>query len=836
MLIVYGIIAIAVTWTLVYFRTSGVTWAATTLAPLVIWTVLDPDQRLLQGVSLLVVFAVYTPMLYRPLRRKIISDRIFTLFSNMVPSMSSSEKEALEAGSVWWDGELFSGRPDWNKLHNYKHASLSDVERKYIDGPVEELCSMIDDWDITQHQHDLPDDVWQFIKDSGLFGMIIPKEYGGLGFSAMAHSTIVMKIASRSVTAAVTVMVPNSLGPAELLLRYGTEKQQSHYLPRLAKGEEIPCFALTGPEAGSDASSIPDTGIVCRGEYDGQQDVLGIRLNWEKRYITLGPVATLLGLAFHLYDPDHLIDEKEDLGISLALIPTDIEGIEIGHRHFPLNQAFQNGPNRGKDVFIPMDMLIGGQERAGQGWMMLMESLATGRSISLPALSTGAGKLACRATGAYARIRKQFHLPIGKFEGVEEALARIAGLTYQMDAVRQVTATAIDQGESPSVISAIAKYHLTEKMRVVINDAMDIQAGSAICMGPRNIIARMYQSIPISITVEGANILTRSLIIFGQGAIRSHPYIYNIMKTTKLENKQLAKKKFDRLFFRQIRFFWSNLARTTFSALTGALLLRVPVKGPEKYYYQQFSRMSSAFALLADVFMLTLGANLKRREKISGRLADILSELYIGSSVLKHYQNQGSHPQDYDLVQWSCNTSLNKIQESIDGLLQNYPFKPVAWLLKKMIFPYGHSYSPASDDTGASIASKLLEPCPGRYRLTQDIFIPHNTSDSLGRIESALTRIIAAEPIEKFISDATKKGLLEKHPANTLLERAVVQRIITPEQVDIVRAADRARQDVIMVDEFSADFSQHFDPVLSLLNDEQENVTSPVSTPHGHIS
>jgi len=833
MTLLYVLLITLLVSVLIYFRSSAYIWSIVMVSVLGVWTALDETDRISQAIGWLSFAVIFTPMLFHPLRRKLISNRLFALFKQATPTMSASEKEALEAGSVWWDAELFSGRPHWSKWLKNPVPQLSDEERQFIDGPVAELCSMIDDWKITHQDHDLSTEAWEYIKSQGFFGFIIPKEYGGLGFSALAHSTIVMKIASRSVTAAVTVMVPNSLGPAELLLHYGTEEQQKHYLPRLAKGLEIPCFALTGPNAGSDASSIPDTGIVCRGDYGEQKNVLGIRLNWEKRYITLGPVATLLGLAFHLYDPDHLVSEENDIGITLALIPTDIEGIDIGNRHNPLNIPFMNGPNRGKDVFIPMDMIIGGQARMGQGWKMLMESLATGRSISLPALSTGAGKLACRATGAYSRIRKQFRLPIGKFEGIEEALARIGGLTYQMDAVRQVTAAAIDEGHRPSVISAIAKYNLTEKMRIVINDAMDIQAGSAICLGPRNIIARIYQSIPISITVEGANILTRSLIIFGQGAIRSHPYILAIMNTASEADSKKAHKQFDRLLFRHIRFFLSNLLRSFFTGISNARFVVTPAGVHEKYYFQQFSRFSTAFALLADTFMLTLGASLKRKEKVSGRLADILSELYVASCVLKHYQDQGSHPQDYPLLQWSCENSLYKIQQSILGLLQNHPFKPAAWILKKIIFPFGSHFSPASDKLGGNIAAMLLEPCPSRYRLTQDIYIPHNTNDALGRIESALTRIIAAEPVEAIIDHAIKQKLIEKAPSSTLIQRAVIARIVTPEQAEVIKAAQWARRDVIMVDEFSDDFSQHFDPLTEPLNKEKDN-SSPMDSAHGH--
>lgn len=474
---------------------------------------------------LLLPVIIGTVLLVPSLRRALVSNPVLKIFRNILPQVSQTEQEALDAGTVWWDGDLFSGKPDWNKLLAYPKPQLTTEERNFLAGPVEQLCEMLDEWKITRELHDLPPEVWQFIKQNGFFGMIIPRQYGGHGFSALAHSEVVMKIGSRSGTAAVTVMVPNSLGPAELLLHYGTEEQKNHYLPRLAKGLEVPCFALTGPSAGSDAGSIPDSGTVCQGEFNGRQDVLGMRVTWEKRYITLGPVATLLGLAFKLYDPDGLLGTKKDLGITLALIPTNTPGVNIGRRHFPLDAAFQNGPNSGQDVFIPMEWVIGGLGGVGIGWRMLMNCLAAGRSISLPATATGAAKLAALTSGAYGRVRTQFGMPIGRFEGVEEALARIGGNTYMMDAARVMTAGAVDLGEKPSVISAIVKYHLTERSRQTINDAMDVHGGKGICMGPSNYLARTYQQTPVSITVEGANILTRSMMIFGQGAIRCHPYV-----------------------------------------------------------------------------------------------------------------------------------------------------------------------------------------------------------------------------------------------------------------------------------------------------------------------
>jgi acyl-CoA dehydrogenase len=685
-------------------------------------------------------------------------------------------------------------------------SQLSTEEKAFIDGPVEELCHMLDDWQITQQDCDLSPEVWQFIKDNGFFGMIIPKQYGGLEFSALAHSTVVMKVASRSITAAVTIMVPNSLGPAELLLRYGTDEQKDHYLERLARGIEVPCFALTSPEAGSDAAAMTDTGIVCKGEFNGDKDVLGIRLNWEKRYITLGPVATVLGLAFKLYDPDHLLGEDEELGITCALIPTDTPGIEIGNRHYPMNAAFQNGPNRGKDVFIPIDWIIGGRERAGQGWRMLMECLAAGRSISLPALSTGAGKLVSCATGAYARVRKQFKTPIGKFEGVAEALARIGGTTYMMDAARTLTATAIDNEESPSVISAIVKYNLTEAMRDVVNDAMDIHGGSGICIGPRNILGRVYQSIPISITVEGANILTRSLIIFGQGAIRCHPYILREMEAAKNSDTEKASHDFDRAFFGHVGFTISNALRSLWLGLTKARLVTAPVSDDSACYYRHLTRFSSAFAFVSDIAMLILGGDLKRREKLSGRLADVLSHLYLTSATLKHYHDQGQQVEDLSLLRWWCETSLRAMQQSLDRFLINFPNRPVAWLLRQIVFPLGKDFKGPSDALGQQVANILLTPSAARNRLTSGLFLPiggeSKTKEPLGRLEYAMQSMIDAAGAEKKLQAAIKSGAITAYAREQQIEQAVTQNIIDATEANTLREADQAQQEALKVDDF----------------------------------
>jgi len=793
---------IAGMWALAYLRMPLWVWLAASALLLLVISFFTDYASVTITILWLLFAVVAIPLSWPFLRRKLITDKIFPLFCAAVPSMSQTEREALEAGSVWWDGELFSGRPDWKKLLAIPAPQLNEEEQAFLDGPVNRLCQMLNDWQITEELHDLPPEVWQFIKDNKFFGMIIPKEQGGLGFSAQAHSQIVTKIAGRSITAAVTIMVPNSLGPAELLMRYGTDKQRQHYLPRLAKGKDIPCFALTGPDAGSDASSMPDRGVVCKQRFNGKE-TLGMRVTWDKRYITLGPVATVLGLAFRLYDPEKLLGDKEDIGITLALIPTDTEGVNIGRRHFPLNMAFQNGPNSGKDVFIPMEWVIGGEERVGQGWRMLMECLAAGRAISLPSLSVGAGKLACRTTGAYARIRKQFNMPIGRFEGVEEVLARIAGYTYMMEGARAMTAQSIDLGEEPSVASAIVKYNLTERMREVVNHAMDIQGGSGISLGPRNVIARVYQSIPISITVEGANILTRTLIVFGQGSIRCHPYVLKELIAAKNPDKEAGKRDFDRAFIAHIGFTISNFARTLFLALSGGRFVPVPEVSTAKYYYQQVTRMSAAFALVADASMLVLGGSLKRREKLSGRLADVLSQLYLISATLKRFADEGNHQNDYALVRWSCDDALLKLQTAMDGFLRNFPVRPVAWLLRVLIFPWGKPYKGPSDLLGRRVAETILTPSRARDRLTKGVYVTRDTNDAWGRLEVTLEHVVAAEPIEQKIRQAVKSGTLKKATSETLLNDAVVAEIINHEEADIVRLANANRSEVIAVDDFS---------------------------------
>ncbi len=760
---------------------------------------------------ILSLIAIVVAILAVPfLRRHIFSNFVMRIFRKILPKISQTEQEALDAGTVWWEGELFSGEPDWHKLLAYPKPVLSSEEKAFLEGPVEQLCAMLDEWHITHERYDLPPQVWQFIKDNGFFGLIIPKEYGGYGFSALAHSEVVMKISSRSNTAAITVMVPNSLGPAELLLHYGTEEQKNYYLPRLAKGLEVPCFALTGPEAGSDAGSIPDLGIVCRGEYNGQQDVLGMRVTWEKRYITLGPVATILGLAFKLRDPERLLGGEEDLGITLALIPTNTSGVDIGRRHFPLNGAFQNGPNSGKDVFIPMNWVIGGREGVGSGWRMLMNCLAAGRSISLPATSTGAAKLAARTSGAYGRVRVQFKTPIGFFEGVEEALARIAGNTYMMDAARVMTAGAVDLGEKPSVISAIVKYHLTERSRQAINDAMDVLGGKGICMGPGNYLARTYQQTPIGITVEGANILTRNMIIFGQGAIRGHPYALQEINAANDQDKKRASIAFDQALMGHIAFGIRNVFRSFFFGLTTRYIKEIPegVLSDTADYYRQLTRFSAAFALVTDIAMLKLGGSLKRKERLSARLGDILSMLYLCSATLKRFEDDGRPVSDLPLLHWSIQDALYRIQQAFDEFLRNFPGHfLMRGLMRFLIFPLGKRSSLPADELSHRVARLILEPGEVRNRLTAGIYIPTADNEPLVVLEQALECAIACEAIEAKLRSATKAGQLVARNEEIITE-ALERGILLQEEAVLLGEMKLLRRQVIMVDDFSPDFGK----------------------------
>jgi acyl-CoA dehydrogenase len=766
---------------LVHFRANLITWTVGLAVLSGLWMFFG---RMYNGTgwwiacSFLLVVAV---VLNLPgIRRAVLIKPVYLLFRRMLPPISKTEREALEAGTVWWDGELFTGDPDWNRLFGTPKPLLNEEEQSFLDNQVEELCRMLDDHAIAREQ-DLPPEVWRFIREKGFFGMIIPKEYGGLGFSTLGHSQVVMKVASRSVPAAVTVMVPNSLGPAELLLHYGTGEQKKHYLPRLATGEEIPCLALTGPEAGSDAASMPDTGVVCRGNFQGEE-IVGIKLNWEKRYITLGPVATLLGLAFRLRDPEHILGGDTEPGLTMALIPTDTPGISIGSRHDPLNIPFQNGPNRGKDVFIPLEWVVGGRSGIGLGWQMLMESLAAGRSVSMPALSTGVGKFLFRVVGAYARVRRQFRIPIGRFEGVEEVLARIAGNIYRMDAVRTLTCSAVDLGERPSVLSAAIKYYCTEQMRKSVNDGMDIAGGSGICLGP-------------------SNILTRSMIIFGQGAVRCHPYLLKEMQAVANPDAGQGLKEFDRFLRNHISFVHRNVLHAFIFGLTGGRFAKVPALSTRRYC-RIIRRLSAAFALTTDVVLLTLGGGLKRRERISARLADILIHLYLLSALLKQFEDRRSPSDEWPLLRYGVQESLHAIQESFRELFQNLPNRPAAWLLRLTAFPFGFRFLRPDDRLGARVARISMEPSELRDRLSDGAFIPSDISDPLGRLEDALKKVSAAEPVEQKLRNAVRKGLLAKEGSGSYAEEGALKGIITGDEADILQSAEEARRDVIQVDDF----------------------------------
>ena len=740
----------------------------------------------------------------RPLRKALITRPFMKTYLKLLPSMSQTEKEALEAGTVWWDGELFSGAPRWEKLLAAKPPQLTGEEQAFLDGPCDELCHMLDDWNITHERGDMSPPVWEFLKTRGFFAMIIPKKYGGLEFSAYAHSCVLAKIASRSATASSTVAVPNSLGPAELLNHYGTEEQKNHYLPRLARGEEVPCFALTGPRAGSDAGSIPDTGIVCRGTYQGRE-VLGVRLNFDKRYITLAPVATVIGLAFRLFDPDKLLGDKADVGITCALIPRNTPGVSIGRRHFPLNIPFQNGPIQGKDVFVPLDAIIGGPKLAGSGWRMLVEQLSVGRCISLPSNATGGAKAAVWATGAYARIRTQFNMPVGKFEGVEAVIARMVGLTYTIDAARSVTAGAIDGGEKPSVPSGILKYHATEMGRQVANDAMDVHGGKGICLGPNNYLGRGYQVVPVAITVEGANLLTRNLIIFGQGAIRCHPFVLREMTAAKNPDRGAGVEAFDRALFGHIGFTLSNAVRSFIMALTHARFTRAPVQGTTARYYQHVIRFSASFAFAVDVAMLTLGGYLKKKENLSARLGDVLSYMYLASMVLKHHENQGRQEEDLPIVEWACRNLLYQAQEQLHGFLRNFPNRLLAAVMRTLIFPGGLVYSAPGDRLGRKVAALVTAPSEARLRLGQFVYRTAEPSNALAHLQEALLLAVELEPLEKRIRvEGVKAGKVTALDLPGRIQQALALGLISETEAAALRDYDRKVMALIHVDDFDS--------------------------------
>ncbi|MCQ8868623.1 acyl-CoA dehydrogenase FadE [Vibrio splendidus] len=739
------------------------------------------------------------------IRQTIISQKALSLFKKVLPAMSQTEKEALEAGTVWWEAELFKGKPEWKKLQNIADPKLSEAEQAFLDGPVNTVCEMVNDYQVTHELADLPPEVWQYLKDHKFFAMIIKKKYGGLEFSAYAQSLVLQKLTGVSSVLSSTVGVPNSLGPGELLQHYGTEEQRNHYLPRLAEGKEIPCFALTSPEAGSDAGSIPDYGIVCKGQWQGEE-VLGMRLTWNKRYITLAPVATVLGLAFKLRDPDGLLGDKQELGITCALIPTDLKGVKIGNRHSPLNVPFQNGPTQGDDLFVPIDFIIGGQKMAGQGWRMLVECLSVGRGITLPSNSTGGIKSAALATGAYARIRRQFKQPIGRMEGVEEPLARLAGNAYVMDAASNLTVAGIDLGEKPSVISAIVKYHCTHRGQRSIIDAMDIVGGKGICLGPSNFLARSYQGAPIAITVEGANILTRSMIIYGQGAIRCHPYVLNEMEAAYSESSD-ALDKFDSALAGHVSFTMSNLVRSVWFGLTDGRGSDTPTPSNKadkqtQRYYQKLNRYSANLALLSDISMAVLGGSLKRRERLSARLGDILSQLYLGSATLKRFESEGSHAEDLPLVHWGMQDSLRQTEVAIDEFLANFPNPVIGRLLRVVLMPFGRIRRAPNDKLDSQVAHILQTPSETRSRIGRGQYLEATEYNPVGKIEKALEVILQAEPLFNKVCKEThqKRAFLR---LDLVAQLGLEKGILTQEEANLLISAEEHRLYTINVDDFS---------------------------------
>ena len=740
---------------------------------------------------------------FKEQRRRFIVLPAYRALKGAMPTISETEREALQAGTVGWDAELFSGKPNWSRLRRVGPITLSAEERAFLDGPTTELCKRLNDWRIRHELHDIPEDIWRFVCDNGFLGMLISKEHGGLGFSAQAQSLILGKISSRSPDGVTIVMVPNSLGPGELIEKYGTEAQKEHFLPRLARGEEIPCFALTGPFSGSDAASMRDVGVVTRGVHNGK-GTLGIKLTWDKRYITLAPNATLLGLAFRLFDPENHLGQGEDLGITLALVPTDHPGVEIGRRHLPAGAAFPNGPTRGRDVFVPVDWIIGGAERAGQGWTMLMNCLAAGRSISLPATSAAGAKSMLRTSTAYARIRRQFNLPIGFMEGIEEPLARLAESAYELEAARAVTASMVSAGEKPAVISALLKYVSTERMRACVNDALDIHGGRGICDGPSNYIQGAYQMVPVGITVEGANILTRTLITFAQGALRSHPYLFTEIEALQDTDKQRGFEIFAEMFDNHVAFTVSNVAGALFHNLTFGLLASAPPHaGATARWWRQLARASRSFALVADMSVALLGGGLKTKQKITGRMADALTELYLLSAVLKRYDDDGRPPADLKLVNYCAKNCLYRFDQALVGTLRNFPVRWAAWLMQPLVLPFGPR-RPASDYAGKEIVRAALEPGEFRDRLTRDIFISNDPADRLGLLEYTLLRAVACEEADKKLERAIRKDEVRRYHNNDWIAEAEEKGVLTHEEAhDLAELRDLVAR-VIAVDDFDA--------------------------------
>ncbi|KAB2917903.1 MAG: acyl-CoA dehydrogenase [Hyphomicrobiaceae bacterium] len=807
---VFIVLCIAVVFVLAMRKAPLWGWAAALGAATLIWqTGLlhgefgEPEfgpLGLLAWVPVLILAGLSVPAI----RRAALIEPAFRTVKGILPKVSATEQEALDAGTIGFDAELFSGQPDWAKLRAVPPITLTDEEKAFLDGPTSELCRMVNDWSIRHNQKEVPEEVWDFVKKHGFLGMLISKEHGGLGFSAQAQSLILGRIASRSPDASTIVMVPNSLGPGELIEKYGTPEQKHYYLPRLAKGLEVPCFSLTGPTSGSDAATMRDVGYVTRGRHEGK-DVVGIRLSWDKRYITLGPQATLVGLAFRLFDPEKILGRGEDIGITVALVPANHPGVNIGRRHLPSGCAFPNGPNWAKDVFIPIDWIVGGEKMAGQGWRMLMECLAAGRAISLPSSSAAGAKSVLRNSSAYARVRKQFDLPIGKMEGLEEPLARMVETAYINEAGRAVTASMVSRGEKPSVISAIMKYQSTERMRRSVNDAMDLHGGRAVCDGPSNYLQAAYQAMPVGITVEGANILTRSLITFAQGALRSHPYLYREVQACQDVDSERGLAAFEAAFCGHVAFSLSNAFGAFFHNVTFGLFGHVPEKAyGTAEWYRQLWRSSRNFALVADLTVAVLGGGLKTKQKLTGRLADALSELYLLSCVLKRYEDDGKPANDRHIVSLCARNCLYRFQEALRGAIDNFPVVPVRWLMRAAAYPLGAHYKPAPDWLGHKVVELVLTPGEVRDRLTRFIYVSNDPHDATGVLEVAFAKAVEAEPAERKLSRAIREGRVRRVHGTDWISDAVRQSVISESEGRLLRELETLTARVIAVD--------HFDP------------------------
>ncbi len=800
-LVVAGIVALGM------YKAPLWAWALGAVAAAIVWqsgvsgTVSDPSPGLI-GYLFWLIAIVFGLLAVPAIRRAVLIAPVFKFIKGMMPKISDTERQALEAGTVGFDAELFSGTPDWDKLRSVAPVVLTSEEQAFLSGPTEELCGMINDWQMRHTEAEVPEDIWDYVKKHGFLGMLISKEHGGLGFSAQAQSLIIGKIASRSPDVVTVVMVPNSLGPGELIEKYGTKEQMAHYLPRLAAGEEVPCFALTGPTSGSDAATMRDIGIVTRGQHDGK-DVVGIRLTWDKRYITLGPNATLLGLAFRLFDPDKILGKGENIGITVAMIPTTHPGVNIGRRHLPSGNAFPNGPNWGKDVFIPIDWVIGGEKMVGQGWRMLMECLSAGRAISLPSSATGGAKALLRFTTAYGRIRKQFGLPVARMEGIEEPLARMIENAYACEAARGVTAAMVSRGERPSVLSALMKYQTTERMRQSVNDAFDVHGGRAICDGPSNYLQSAYQMVPVGITVEGANILTRTLITFAQGALRSHPYLFDEIHAAQDLDSERGQEKFEKAFGDHIAFSVSNACGAFFHNLTGGHFGAQPEHSAgQAQWYRQLGRASRNFAFVADVTVVILGGGLKTKQKLTGRLADALSELFFVACVLKRFEDDGKLSSDKDIVALAAANGLFRFQEAMCGVIDNFPVAPLRWLMRTVVFPLGRPYRPASDDLGHRVVRLVLQVPEVRDRLTCHIYVSQDVEDPTGLLEVTLKKVVAAEETEKKLERAIRAGTVRRYHGMDWIGDAVAKGVLTESEGQLLREVEALTARVIAVDDF----------------------------------